>query len=127
LSTKYGEGGTADKTDIICLIGGILSIVLWIITGNPLLALILNLAIDQFALIPTIKKSYLRPEGENFWAWFGTSLGDFINLLAIEKFLFSIVIYPLFMLIDDIIIVALLGVRKYRAKTIKGSLITERE
>lgn len=116
LSIKYGEGGMVDKTDIICLAGGIISILLWIVTGNPVLALILNLAIDQFALIPTIKKSYLRPEGENFWAWFGTCLGDFMNILAIEKFTFAIVVYPVWMFIDDLIIVSLLGIRRKRVK-----------
>ncbi len=116
LSIKYGEGGTVDKTDIVCLCGGIVSILLWIVTGNPVLALILNLAIDQFALIPTMKKSYLRPEGESFWAWVGTSLGDFVNILAIEKFTFAVVVYPIWMFIDDVIIVWFLGMGKRKAR-----------
>ena len=116
LSIKYGEGGMADKIDIFCFIGGILSIILWVVTGSPVLALILNLAIDGFAIIPTVKKSYLRPEGENFWAWFGTGLGDFLNLLAVEKLAFVIIIYPAWMLFDDIIIIGLLGWRKRKKK-----------
>jgi len=72
-------------------------------------ALITNLIIDVFALIPTIKKSYLRPEGEDFWAWFGTGTADTINLFAIEKFTFGVMVYPIYMLILDLIIVILLA------------------
>src|SRR3989344_7303450 len=53
LSLKYGEGGLEDRTDIICLTGAIISIILWIIFKNPVVALVTNLAVDSFALIPT--------------------------------------------------------------------------
>src|SRR3989344_3287372 len=59
LSLKYGDGGLRDKTDLFCLWGAVLSIVLWIVSQNPVVALITSLAVDSFALIPTIKKSYL--------------------------------------------------------------------
>ena len=61
LSLKYGEGGLEDRTDIICLTGAIISIILWIIFKNPVVALVTNLAVDSFALIPTIKKSSKSP------------------------------------------------------------------
>ena len=58
LSIKYGEGGLDNKTDLICLFGAVISIILWIIFNNPVIALVTNLAIDSFAIVPTIKKSY---------------------------------------------------------------------
>ena len=82
LSIKYGEGGINNKTDIICLVGSFVSIILWIIFNNPVIALVTSLAVDSFAIIPTIKKSYLRPEGEDFWAWFGTGIADSLNFFA---------------------------------------------
>ena len=92
LSIKYGEGGLDNKTDLICLLGATISIILWIIFKNPVVALITNLAVDSFAIVPTIKKSYLRPEGEDFWAWFGTGLADSLNMFAVERFSFAILI-----------------------------------
>jgi len=112
LSIKFGEGGLNNKTDLICLFGAILSIVLWIIFNNPLIALITNLATDSFAIVPTIKKSYLRPEGEDFWAWFGTGIADGLNLFAVERFSFAILIYPIYMIVSDIIIVSILFLKK---------------
>lgn len=112
LSLKYGEGGIDNKTDIVCLIGSLFSILLWIIFSNPVIALVTSLAVDSFAIIPTVKKSYLRPEGEDFWAWFGTGLADSLNFFAVEKFTFAILIYPIYMLTSDLIIVSILFIKK---------------
>lgn len=112
LSLKYGEGGLGNKTDLICLLGAIVSIILWVIFNNPVIALVTNLAIDSFAIVPTIKKSYLRPEGEDFWAWFGTGLADTLNLFAVERFTFAILVYPIYMLVSDLIIIIILLFKK---------------
>lgn len=112
LSVKYGEGGLKNKTDLLCMFGAIISIILWIIFDNPVIALVTNLAVDSFAVIPTIRKSYLRPEGEDFWAWFGTGLADSLNMFAVEKFTFAILIYPIYMLLSDLIIILILLFRK---------------
>jgi len=108
LSIKYGEGGLGDKTDLICFFGAILSIVLWAIFDNPTVALVTNLVIDSFAIVPTIKKSYLRPEGEDFWAWLGTGFADSLNFFAVERFSFAILVYPVYMVVSDLIIILLL-------------------
>lgn len=108
LSIKYGEGGLEDKTDLLCMFGAFVSILVWIISNNPVLALVTNLFIDTFALVPTIKKTYLRPEGEDFWAWFGTGVADTMNLFAIERFTFGIMVYPIYMLVSDLIIIVLI-------------------
>lgn len=112
LSIWYGEGGLKEKTDLFCLLGAITSVILWIIFNNPVIALVTNLAVDSFAIIPTIKKSYLRPEGENFWAWFGTGVADSLNMFAVGRFTFAVLVYPIYMLVSDLIIIGILAIRK---------------
>lgn len=112
LSIKYGEGGITSKTDIFCLLGAVTSVILWIVFNSPVIALVTNLAIDSFAIIPTIKKSYLRPEGEDFWAWFGTGFADTLNMFAVERFTFAILLYPIYMLVSDLIIIFILFLKK---------------
>lgn len=112
LSIKYGEGGLDNKTDLVCLFGAIFSILLWIVFNNPVVALVTNLVVDSFAIIPTIKKSYLRPEGESFWGWFGTGLADSLNMFAVERFTFAILLYPIYMLVSDLIIIITLLLKK---------------
>lgn len=112
LSIWYGEGGLKEKTDLFCLLGAIISVILWIVFDSPVIALVTNLAVDSFAIIPTIKKSYLRPEGEDFWAWFGTGLADSLNMFAVGRFTFAVLIYPIYMLVSDLIIIIILIIRK---------------
>jgi hypothetical protein len=112
LSIRYGVGGIHSKIDIICLLGACVSIALWIAFKNPIVALVTSLAVDAFALFPTLKKSYTRPQDENFWAWFGTMSADTLNLFAAERFSFAILVYPAYMLLSDVIVVCLLAWRE---------------
>jgi len=75
-------------------------------------ALVTNLVTDSFAIVPTIKKSFLRPEGEDFWAWFGTGVADGLNMFAVERFSFAVLLYPIYMLVSDLIIIFILLFRK---------------
>ena len=108
LSIKRGEGGYTDKTDLFCLVGVVVSVILWVVFNSPVIALISNLVIDAFAFVPTIKKSYLRPRGENLLAWSTTGLAEAVNLFAMERFTFNIAIYPVYMLVADIVLILLL-------------------
>lgn len=114
LSLKYGEGGLENKTDLYCIFGALLSIALWIIFDNAIIALVTNLFTDTFAIVPTIKKSYNKPEGEDFSAWFGTGLADTMNLFAVERGTFGILVYPIYMLVSDLIIIIILLIKKPR-------------
>ena len=107
LSIKYGVGG-AEKTDYICFVGSIFSLVLWWLFDSPLIALITNLTIDLFAALPTIKKSWQNPKEEDRFAWTLTQTGNLLNLFAIDKFILGVIIYPIYTFIIDGIIVSLL-------------------
>lgn len=119
LSIWYGEGGLKDKTDLICLGGASFSILLWIIFKNPVIALTANVIVDIFAAVPTIKKSYLRPEGEDLFAWLLTGTANTMNLFAVEKFTFAVFLYPVYVFIIDCVVIALLILRRKNGKISK--------
>lgn len=116
LSMKYGTGGTEDKTDFLFLVGAIFSIILWIIFDNPVVALVTNLAVDVFAVLPTIKHIRKNPDDEGFAGWFITWIADCVNLFAVDKPVFGVVIYPVYMFVIDGIMVLFLwlGKKKYK-------------
>lgn len=97
LSLKFGDG-TWEKLDIICLTVAILSAVIWYLSNSALLVLLINILIDAVGLIPTIKKSYLRPDGEDRLAWTIETLAGFLNLFAIQSWTFGIAFYPLYLI-----------------------------
>ena len=98
LSIKYGVGGTS-RLDILCFIGSIFSVALWWYLDAPIIALSMNIAMDFFALLPTIKKVYMRPYLEDRFAWLLTTIGSILNLFAIENLTFNIILYPFYFMI----------------------------
>lgn len=108
LSIKYGTGGVEDRTDLICLVGAIISIILWIIFDSAVVALVTNLAVDIFAALPTIKHIKHNPQDENMAGWFITWIADCVNIFAIDRPIFGVIVYPLYMFIIDGIMVFIL-------------------
>ncbi|MES2213894.1 MAG: hypothetical protein V4465_00675 [Patescibacteria group bacterium] len=98
LSIKYGEGGWTNF-DRWCLFGSGVSLFFWWLFDSALLALLINILIDLFGMLPTLRKSYLRKESEEPFPWLITFLSCMLNILAIETWDFSIWIYPIYMLI----------------------------
>ncbi len=97
LAFKYGEGGTT-RFDIFCLAGCAFSVVLWALSENPLYTLIINIVIDFLGILPTLKKSFFDPLSEDALAWSVTTVSNALNIFAIEAWVFSIAVYPVYML-----------------------------
>ena len=117
LSLKYGEGWENIK-DFKYLILSVIAIILWQIYDSPLTGLVFNLIADSTAFLPTIVKSYLRPETEDMLTWFLFLTGNIINLFAIEMWQFSIYIYPVYILIAESIVFLLLFIHFFKGKKI---------
>src|SRR3989344_6543620 len=107
LSLKYGEGKW-EKLDKWCLIIALISIPIWYISKSAILVLAINIFLDFIGLVPTIKKSYLRPEGEDRFAWTLESFAGLLNIFAIERWVFAIAFYPIYLLTINGIITILL-------------------
>lgn len=115
LSLSKGVGGT-NTLDLFCIASALFGLILWFITKNPLTALYLNIGIEFLGFVPTIKKSYLLPKTEDTLAWNLALVGSFVNLFAIEKWDFHIYLYPIFVLVMDILVSTLLLFPKVRFK-----------
>lgn len=97
LSFKLGVGGWS-KTDKISLLVCLLSLIIWWLTGNALVALIANLLIYTSGYVPTIKKSIKNPEQESLTAWTFFLIGVILNLITViigTDTGFSIWLYPI--------------------------------
>jgi hypothetical protein len=107
LSLKYGVGGWT-SFDRFCLIGVGISLVLWRQFDSPLIALLCNLFIDCLGALPTLKKSYYEPETENLTTWSLYLTGSTVNLFAIERFSFALLVFPIYIFSINAAIVILL-------------------
>ena len=95
-SFRYGVNSWSRLDYLSIFIAGF-SLIIWFITKNPLIALLMNLAMDSSGYLPTIRKSYTDPLTESQIAWFFIFLGTFFNLIAINSSSFGIIIYPIVM------------------------------
>ncbi len=111
LSLKYGVRGWT-RLDVVCLMSGLISIVLWIIFHDPLVSLFLLIGSDFFGALPTIRKSYSGPQSEDTLTWFLTTLGDFCLLLAVESATLFVVAFPLYLFVINGLI-TILTLRKF--------------
>ncbi|MEN9520228.1 MAG: hypothetical protein RLZZ381_2816 [Cyanobacteriota bacterium] len=107
LSIKYGEGGW-NRFDRRCLIASGISFILWRILSYDIIAIILPLLIDILAALPTLKKSYYKPETEDLLTYALYTVGGLFTVLAIQDWSFEIAITPLYVLCINAVIVLLL-------------------
>lgn len=114
LSIKYGMGGWA-KTDILCLIIALVGIFAWQTTQQPLLALYFAILADFTGVIPTIIKTYQRPETE-IWSYFIIDVfAGIFNILALKTYAVSDFSYPVYIVLINFLIFALV-LRPKRSK-----------
>ncbi|PSB56034.1 hypothetical protein C7B77_13175 [Chamaesiphon polymorphus CCALA 037] len=104
---KYSKGRW-QRLDRICLAGAGLSLLLWWRSGSPLVALAMNIAMDILGAIPTIKKIYYEPDSEDLLFWVMAFSASVLNLLAIESFTLSFLLFPLYLFMLNITVLILL-------------------
>jgi hypothetical protein len=104
---RYSRGKWS-QLDRICLAGAGLSLVLWWRSGAPLVALLMNTLMDLLGAIPTIKKIYHEPDSEDLLFWMMSFSASVLNLLAIENFSLSFIVFPVYLFVLNITVLALL-------------------
>lgn len=93
--------------DYILMVAAVLGIVLWFITKEPNIAILLVLIADLLASIPTIIKSFKHPETESWIAYAISSLGFGISILAIHVFNFENSAFVIYLFSVQVLLTAL--------------------
>ena len=103
-----------DATERKCLAGSVFAAILWLASGEPLLALFGSYAVDFLAALPTIRQAFYKPLEEPTSAWLLTVIGNAFNILAVPEWslatldMFAIWSFPVYMLAINGLILALL-------------------
>ncbi len=82
LAIFRGVGGWS-KTDQVSFAICLTSLIILWITGNPLIALLMNLLIYVSGYISTIKKAVIDPKSESLFAWSFFLIGVILNLATV--------------------------------------------
>ena len=89
------------RLDYLCGLLSILAILLWLITDNPNLAILLSIMANFLAATPTILKSIRYPRTENYRAYSFASLSAIITLLTVNQWTFPTYSFSLYVLFTN--------------------------
>lgn len=85
--------------DYLCGLFSILALILWGVTGEPLLAILFAIISDAFAAIPTILKSWNHPESESSSTYIASLFGVLTTFLALNTFSLSELAFPIYLIL----------------------------
>lgn len=97
-SIKYGLGG-ASRRDKIGIGFVAVALILWIIIQNPILSLLILLAVDMTGLVLTSIKTWEMPDTESLVYWLCGPISSGLGIIAIENFNFLNAAFPIYIFI----------------------------
>lgn len=100
--------------DWLCLGGCMMALVLWAVTNNPLVAIVLITIIDALAFIPTFRKSYSQPYSEPAFTYSLSGLKFFVALFALAELSLVTVLYPASLVLANGAFVSMLFIQRKR-------------
>lgn len=86
--SKYG------KLDWFCLVVGLISIVAWALSKNPIVAIALVIIASFISNIPTVVKTYKAPKSEHSFSWFLVVIASSLSLLSTTQLNAQNLLYP---------------------------------
>lgn len=110
------------RFDWLCLSGAALSLLLWFITNEPLLSIILITVIDAFGFLPTVRKAYAKPYQETLITYEINTIKYFLVVLALQNYTLITTLFPLAVAIMNGLFVAMLIIRRQQIQ-LKGAKV----
>lgn len=103
---------TFGKTELICTILLLISVVLWITVNNPIISLILGLVAHFIGGIPSLKQVIKDPHSEFIPFWLSFGVASLLVFIQADKSSINLYLYPLYFMAFDILMSGL-AARKY--------------
>lgn len=117
---RHGEWTRPNRTEIACLVLGLLSIGLWLWVRESRelsqYALYLAIVADLFAATPTIMAVWMQPDSDRPFAWVLFTVGYGMTIFAITEHTFANYSLPLYMSLGALSISSPLVLYRWRHK-----------
>ncbi len=96
------------RFDGICAVLSLAALVAWGLTGTGNIAIMFSILADLFGLVPTLRKARRDPASESASAFVASGCGAIITLLTVSVWTFANVGFPLYILVADVTLSALI-------------------
>ncbi|MDB5185766.1 MAG: hypothetical protein JWL85_289 [Candidatus Saccharibacteria bacterium] len=106
-----------ERFDIVCQVGALIGLTLWLIFNSPAIAVIAAIIIDVIGALPTVKHAWQKPHEET-WSLFALSgAGSLCALLVAGNTRITAIAYPIYIVLNSILFVSIIVIRhKYAVK-----------
>jgi hypothetical protein len=94
------------RFDTVSLVGALIAIPVWIISDNPLLAVLILTGIEALGFLPTYRKAWLHPDDESQLAFFFTILKYTLALGAMQTYTLTTVLFPTALIVFSGLLIA---------------------
>lgn len=111
------------RFDIFCQIVALIGILLWQLTDQPAIAIAINLVAELFGYTPTLRHAWREPQHETWQTFALTLLGSALTLVALTTHTFVSLAYPVYFLIVDTILVAVIIGRRRALGVRHGEIV----
>ncbi len=85
---------TIHRTDWLYLIAALMAIPVWLITKNPLWAVIIMTGIDLLGFGPTLRNAYQHPRNEDPWFYLIFCFRNLLVIMALEHYSVTTILFP---------------------------------
>ncbi len=104
------------RSDWVMFVFGLGSIPVWIMTSDPLMAVIIVTLIDVSAVVPTFRKSWHKPFEENTFMYGFNLPRHMCAIASLQTFSFVTALYPAALLLMNAVMYAMLKCRRMNIK-----------
>ena len=112
LAIKYGIGGLS-RLDLACYMLLLLTLLIWGITDNALIALHATIATDFVAFVPTLVKTWRQPQSETALFFVVGAIAPLVGLVALHDYQYEIIAFPLYLALANAFEVVLICRHKF--------------
>jgi hypothetical protein len=97
---------------LFCLIGALITVGIYLLQKDPLVAVILITLIDFIGFLPTYRKGYFEPQSETITLYLMRAISNMFALAAITDYSFVTTLYVGSLVVTNLIIVIILSARR---------------
>jgi len=111
------------KSDTLFFGLTIAAVVVWLFAKQPLFSMVLTTGIDLLCFVPTIRKSWHKPETETASFYLINSFRFFLAAVALQRYTIITALYPVVWMVANGLFVVMLELRKkYQVELRKQSV-----
>lgn len=87
--------------DILCQIGAVIGLVLWLVFNSPTIGIVVPVAIDVIAMLPTLHHSWLKPYEETWQTFLLGTIAPLFTLASLTTYTTASLLYPLYLFVAN--------------------------